>query len=124
MLGGIRLALILLPFGRVWRALERLGRASDSPPTIDQEAFDRVVGAVKLMGRYVPGVTCLDRALAAKVLLSRRGYSVDLRIGVTRGPGEPLEAHAWLEDDGTIVIGDLEDLTRYTRLPALRPGRL
>ncbi len=122
LLVGIRLGLILMPFHRVARVLECLGKARRSPSDGDREDIDRIVGAVALMSRYVPGVKCLERALAAKVLLSSRGHPVDLRIGINRGQGVPLEAHAWLEDGGTVVIGNLEDLGRYTRLPVLDLG--
>ncbi len=121
LLAGIRLGLILLPFQRLARVLEHLGRPPRSPPEQDRESIDRIVGAVTVMSHYVPGVKCLERALAAKVLLSARGHPVDLRIGVERGP-EQLEAHAWLEDDGRVVIGNVEDLGRYTRLPVLDLG--
>ena len=122
LLVGIRLGLILMPFQRVARVLERLGKARRSPSDGDREDIDRIVSAVALTSGYVPGVKCLERALAAKVLLSSRGHPVDLRIGVDRGRAQQLEAHAWLEDDGTIVIGDVEDLDRYTRLPVLELG--
>ena len=122
MLAGIRLGLILMPFQRLANVLERLGRPRRSPLHGDREGVDRIVTAVAFMSRYVPGVKCLERALAAKVLLSALGHPVDLRIGVDRGPGVQLEAHAWLEDDGRIVIGNVEDLGRYTRLPVLDLG--
>ena len=122
LLAGIRLGLILLPFQRLAHVLEHLGRARRSPPEGDREDIDRIVAAVAVMSHYVPGVKCLERALAAKVLLSARGHPVDLRIGVDRGPGVQLEAHAWLEDNGRIIIGNVEDLGRYTRLPVLNLG--
>jgi hypothetical protein len=122
LLAGIRLSLILLPFHRVAGALERLGRPNRLLSDTDREGIDRIVGAVSVTSQYVPGAKCLERALAAKVLLSAQGHRVDLRIGVDRPQGAPLEAHAWLEDDGRIVIGHVEDLGRYTPLPVLELG--
>ncbi len=121
LLGGIRVGLVLLPFPWLWRILERLGRGAGASRAMAEDV-GRIVGTVNVMGRYVPGVKCLERALAAKVLLSSAGHPVDLRIGVDRGQGVNLEAHAWLEDDGRIVIGNMEDLSRYTRLPVLELG--
>jgi hypothetical protein len=63
--------------------------------------------AVRAAGRTVPWSNCLSEALTAWVLLSRAGREPTLRIGVTKGEG--IEAHAWVECDGAIVIGDHPD---------------
>jgi hypothetical protein len=60
--------------------------------------------------------TCLPRALAAGSLLARYGYDSTLRIGVARDDGE-FAAHAWVERDGVVTIGDLPDLGRFVPLP-------
>jgi Transglutaminase-like superfamily len=52
-------------------------------------------------------------------LLRRRGFVTDLRIGVMRGDSGRLEAHAWVELDGRILIGQTPSLERFERLPAL-----
>jgi hypothetical protein len=52
------------------------------------------------------------------VLLARRGHPALLRIGVLKGEEGRLEAHAWLESKGRIVIGGSE-LERFTPLVAL-----
>lgn len=64
-----------------------------------------VAWAVHRVSRAVPGATCLTQALAAQLLLSRRGYPSRLRIGVAHAPGDGLRAHAWLESDGLVVLG-------------------
>jgi hypothetical protein len=70
----------------------------------------------------VPGRTCLNDALAADVMLCRRGYGSLLRLGVKKGrdPAGPLEAHAWVECDGAIVTGELATMDEYKLL--LHPG--
>ncbi|MGH9900718.1 MAG: lasso peptide biosynthesis B2 protein, partial [Pyrinomonadaceae bacterium] len=75
--------------------------------------------AVNTSARYVPGATCLPRALATKVLLARSGHRASLCFGVAKDAGGRLEAHAWVESQGRIVVGALKDLSRYTRLPPL-----
>jgi ABC-type molybdenum transport system ATPase subunit/photorepair protein PhrA len=66
-------------------------------------------GSVVVCGR-APG-----RGLAGEVLLIRAGYSAQVRIGVAKDPAGKLEAHAWVESDGRVVIGD-HDLHRFTTL--------
>jgi hypothetical protein len=63
-------------------------------------------GAVKASCRFLPiKATCLERALAAKLLLRPR-TEIRLHVGVRHGPQQELLAHAWL------VQGDMTfDLT-------------
>jgi hypothetical protein len=84
-----------------------------------QPSVERIAWAVGAASRYVPTATCLSQALAAQVLLARHGHPASLRIGVARGAAGRLEAHAWIESRGRIVIGGTADLARYTPLPAL-----
>ena len=70
--------------------------------------------------RVVPAATCLPQALAAEALLTRGGLPADLRIGVMKEASGKLLAHAWVESDGRVVVGDLPGgLDVYTRLPTL-----
>jgi Transglutaminase-like superfamily len=118
LLGAIRVGLWLLPFRTLRSLLDKAARfhrlrESDYQPT------DVVVWAVEVAARYMPGFnTCLTKALAAQVLLSRRGRPALLRIGVIRSAEGKFEAHAWVESDGRVVIGGYE-LERYTPLAAL-----
>ena len=47
---------------------------------------------------------CLDQAIAAKLMIARRGGGATLHLGVRKGE-HGLEAHAWLECAGQTVIG-------------------
>ena len=70
-------------------------------------------------GRRIPGGSnCLVQALAAAVLLGRHGYSSRLRLGVARAPDGRLEAHAWVERDGKLLLGGPR-VERYAPLLAL-----
>jgi hypothetical protein len=112
---AMRVAISTLRFAAVRRLATRWGRRS---PVGRPVSAGSVVRAVHRAARFVPGSTCLTRALAAHVLLCRMGYSPRLRIGLATDAGPPLMAHAWLELAGVVVIGggDLED---YVPLPAL-----
>jgi hypothetical protein len=71
----------------------------------------------------VPHATCLPQALAAASLLAHAGHEAELHIGVKKNTKGKLEAHAWVESAGRIVVGDLPwGLEEYTRLPPL-PGQ-
>ena len=65
--------------------------------------------------RFVPGATCLVRALAGAHLLAAAGQRAEVFIGVRRRAGA-LEAHAWLESGGQVVLGEVHDLCSYRPL--------
>ncbi len=75
----------------------------------------RIGWAIDATARLMPGRTCLSDALVADVMLCRRGLQSILRLGVKKRhqPDVPLEAHAWVESDGSIVAGRLETLDEY-----------
>lgn len=102
---GIDLALRCLPFPRVAsfcgrpRAIKTDGNAPSHPPAA------RLAWLVAVAGEHNPlGTTCLKEALVLSWLMSRRGMAATLRIGVARRHGS-LNAHAWLEHDGRIILG-------------------
>jgi Transglutaminase-like superfamily len=112
----VRLSLLFLPFQLWGRAAGWLLRRRPSAIS-SHAALQDVVWAVSRVSRAIPGATCLTQALAAQLLLSRRGLPSRLRIGVARGSGPALRAHAWLESDGVIVIGG-SGVEAYTPLSA------
>ncbi|HEY0606522.1 MAG TPA: lasso peptide biosynthesis B2 protein [Herpetosiphonaceae bacterium] len=113
LLGAIRVALWLLPFRVVHRLLARPQGASP------RFSIEQIGWAVAIAGVYLPRATCLPQALAAQVLLRRNGHAADLKIGVARDERGRLEAHAWVESAGRIVIGgSASTVARYTPLPA------
>ena len=52
-------------------------------------------------------------------LMSEHGYTTELKIGVAKS-GARLQAHAWLADEGGIIVGG-EEAASYTLL-ASWPG--
>lgn len=80
----------------------------------------RVVHAVEVTDAHVPGSrTCLVRSLTSETLLRLYGYTPTHRIGVDPQNDDGFVAHSWLEHDGDILIGDLDDMARYEALPPL-----
>jgi hypothetical protein len=116
----VRLALWILPFRTVRRLLLRHGAGRPKAPPA---SVADIVWSVRVARRVVPRATCLPQALTAKTLLARSGHAADLRIGVARDRSGDLEAHAWVETGGTVIVGYLYDLARFAPLPAL-PGEL
>jgi hypothetical protein len=50
-------------------------------------------------------------------MLRRHVHTPALKIGVRRGAAMSLDAHAWVECDGTVVIGTTPALTEYAVFP-------
>lgn len=60
------------------------------------------------------------RSLTAEALLRLYAFTPDHRIGVTKEKETDMKAHSWLEIDDNVLIGNLEDLSRYEPLPSLQ----
>jgi len=123
LLEAIKLGMRLLPFRTLRHLLARVARTPVGAWRADHSSPERVVWAVETASRHTLGVkTCLTQALAAQILLARRGRPALLHVGVAKG-GEPgqFQAHAWVESEGKVVIGGSE-LKRYARLTVLEVG--
>lgn len=113
----VRLGLWFLSFKTLRSIVARFEEAHGRFSTQAPESLDRLTWALKIAGAFVPAATCLTQALAAKLVLCRNGYRPILRIGATKDESGNFLAHAWLEHDGRIVIGNLPDLYRYISFP-------
>ncbi len=118
LLGAIRAGLRVLPFRIVLRLLARATKPSAHRQKPDPPSEDRLIWAVTMASRYMPGTgTCLTQALAAQVMLACRGHPSRLHIGVSGTVRHRLEAHAWVESQGRAVVGG-PDHRRFTPLVA------
>ena len=116
----VRIGLRLLPWSSLRRllgfhpAIERNVVANDPG---EREKADRIAWAIPIAARRFPiQMTCLIQALAADAMLRRRKCHPVLRLGVNGGGTSAIEAHAWVECGGRIVVGDLADLPSYAVL--------
>jgi len=92
---AVRVLMAMAGATRTMRLLER-----KYSPGIDHDAARAAARAIQRIADALPmTVHCLDRAVALCWLLSSRGLSAALRIGV-RKDGGSLAAHAWVEHDG------------------------
>jgi transglutaminase superfamily protein len=95
----VRLALWLLP----WRIVSRVPVPSNRRHTLSTESS---TAAIRAVSRYVPSATCLVQALALRRLLARHGRVSVLNLGVRNPLCGRLQAHAWLEVEGRVILGD------------------
>jgi hypothetical protein len=111
-----RLALLILPFRSIARWLGDLTPPGKAVQLLEirsvsggEAQLAREIGwAVNRMASNVPfKAVCLHQAIAAKIMLRRRGVPSALHFGVAPGnaPGQGLRAHAWLDAAGAAVTG-------------------
>ena len=115
----ISVGMWLLPFPALRRLVTWIANIPLGRRRMERVPANRVAWAVEAASQHLTGgKTCLNQALAAQMLLTRRGHPATVRIGAVRDEGGEFEAHAWVESRGEVVIGGHE-LERYTQLIAL-----
>jgi len=121
LLVAIQIGLHILPFKKQYRLLVRSANLTPLSQEPDPEYLRQVVWAITNAGRILLGPnTCLPQALAAHFLLTQNGFPVRLVIGVRKDESGDFKAHAWVENDGNVVIGGNHlELGPYTTLPNL-----
>jgi len=105
-----KLALFVVPFSKLARRMGTIVPPIPAPAddTSSEHAdIAREVGwAVTRAARHAPfTAVCLPQAMAARLMLHRRGVSSVLHFGASTGGQKPLEAHAWLDAAGVEVTG-------------------
>src|SRR5690242_6572458 len=119
LLWAARLGLWLLPLPTLLRLLTKLRTAKPILMKGNSKTTETIAWAVAVASRYVPAGTCLTQALAGQILLVQHSEPALLWFGVAKNEAGKLEAHAWVDRRGRIVIGDSRELFRYTRLPSV-----
>jgi hypothetical protein len=109
-----RLTLIFIPFPRL---AQRLGifvppvdlyatQAKSGTMSNQAKLAEEIGWAVTRSARYMPfKAVCLPQAMAARVMLKRRGVASVMHFGAAKGQEKPLDAHAWLDAAGIEVTG-------------------
>jgi Transglutaminase-like superfamily len=117
LLGVSRVLLLTVPFRRIAPLLSR--PPAGAPTPVDPLLSRSVRRAVTIAARNVPfRAVCLPQAMAAKFMLARRGQPSTLHLGIGKDDAGNLMAHAWLQSDGAIVVGeagvgDVTPIARY-----------
>jgi hypothetical protein len=109
-----RLSLIFVSFPKLARYLgtfvaptdARALRAKSENPHDHAHLAEEIGWAVTRAARHVPfKAVCLPQAMAARVMLKRRGVDSVLHFGARIGQDKPIDAHAWLDAAGVEVTG-------------------
>ena len=124
-LAWARLLFAVLPFQAVMARL-RLRLQSGDPRTVDgcaptpASTIAAVGCAVRRGGRVAPfRAVCLQEAVAAMLMLRRRGLPSEVHFGVVTESASPLHAHAWSVCCGVVVTGE-RAMNRFTRIAVFR----
>ena len=94
---------------------ERTAANSHSENSI---SADDVTWAVEITSRYlIKGNTCLPKAMVGKILLNFHRIPARFRLGFLKSGNGEIQAHAWIESEGKVLIGGTEeDVDIYTPL--------
>lgn len=115
----VSISLFFFPFRIVIKRIESVQlRVRRIDPASDCVS-DRIGWAVRVASQYMPFAKCLTQALVTKFMLAQQGCPGQLRIGVFKRDNGTLEAHAWVESEGRIVIGELSNICRYRPMPPI-----
>ena len=86
----------------------------------DESLISEVTRSVNRCSQFVPGATCLVKALATRTVLRHFGQQSNIRLGVAKS-AVSINAHAWVEINGRVIFGMQANSPRYT---VLRPPSL
>lgn len=100
----IRIGLKLLSFQQFRTVFSKVTAAKKYSNTVDKLIKRRVWAIQKVSGTL--SAVCLPQALALTYFL-RKDNGVELIVGVQKK--QAFEAHAWVEKNGTILIGQSPD---------------
>ncbi len=115
-----RTALRSLGFDRTHQLAKRLLRTTRRIAEPDQVL--RALVAVDTAASWVPfRVACLERSLAALLVLVARGQATTWHVGVRT---EPLAMHAWLVDAAGYPLGEPSEPTDYQPLIVVSPDHI
>ena len=104
---AIAVGLRVLRFDVLRRLVDRASSSHVDRPVDLSHTGQRVARAVAVSSRYLGTASpCLREALAATVLLGRRGCPSHIAIGVRLADHSSLKAHAWVEAGDSVVLGD------------------
>lgn len=115
---GVTSVFRFLPLPRRAQFLMRAHRVLSQPRRATPSS-EEICRAVDVTARFIPGATCLVKAQVACAMLNRFGYAAEIKIGALKKSSN-LEAHAWVECDGLVVMGDTGN--QYVELPKMVPA--
>ena len=114
--GLVLLARILLPVAGLDRTRRVITGTVEAVPTRQPvDDAESLAWAVTTASTLLPGKTsCLEEALAGRALFERHGLDAKVRLGVAGG--DSFRAHAWVEHDGSVVVGAHPEMEAFEPL--------
>jgi hypothetical protein len=117
----IRLGLWLAPFRKMRAWVDKLAQPAAGVVPTGWPSPQQIAWTVAAASHYIPQASCLTQALTTQIILGRYGHPATLRIGIARSDNGQIQAHAWIECNGQVVIGGAEEnLQKYVTLPTFR----
>jgi hypothetical protein len=116
----------ILPFPAVNSIMEKFVAGARISQPAGTEILPRIIWALSTASRRLLGKdTCLPQAMAARVMLARLGYPVEIKFGVKKSMEGKFQAHAWVfHKDQVLIGGEGLDLSSYTPLNHMRRSLL
>lgn len=105
LLWSCRIALWCAPFPRVLRFARFCAESIRSSKDL---SADQAVEAIRRALRFTVRASCLSQALAGWIMLTRRGTAARMKIGVSSPEKHGFKAHAWLEAESRMILGDIQ----------------
>ena len=120
----VKAGLYLLPFDLLRGWVAPPGKPPSSGPVAIEEVRE-ITETIERLSRFLAPlqINCLPQALVGQKLLRRKSLDVQLKIGVLKNRDDLLAAHAWLEYEKRVILGDLRDLEKFTSFPKLEVAR-
>ena len=106
-LAFLKITLKLLPFSKFKVFYNWLVQLFSVEKPLDEKSIDNIVWAVKKAGGIVwNGKICLIQSLTTKLMLAKYGSQATLFIGVKFDEQKQFKAHAWVEVNSKLIIGE------------------
>lgn len=116
LVGLVRAGLWLAPSRLVQKLIAALGKPHKDLVQPEPEEITSIVRGVRIASNRIPRATCLTQALAVLIFFRMRRRSADLKFGVAKNGPADIEAHAWLEVNGKVILGKVPGHGRFLPL--------
>ena len=117
---GLNLTAAALRLWSLRRILAVFGTNAPTPCVRPRFSREDILWSIRAAAALAWNPTCAVRGLVAERLLRQNGYPAQFKIGVLRR--DEFQAHAWVEDQGTVLIGESE--LAFQPLPDVGSGRV
>ncbi|MBI3591538.1 MAG: lasso peptide biosynthesis B2 protein [Candidatus Melainabacteria bacterium] len=107
----IRIILFIFPIKIISSYINHIIKKTKKFNKVNPPIKNRIIWAIEVACNFIPGTkTCLIKSITGQILLAHYGYESNLCIGVAKNTENKnnLQAHAWLESNGKVILGEHE----------------